>query len=404
MSEGRGPITGAATRRVWAEVDLGAIRHNAAVLARLAAPAELCAVVKAGAYGHGPVEASRAALAGGASWLAVAFVEEGAVLREAAITAPILVLSEPPAEAMTDVVGLGLVPTVYTQAGVEAAAKAVAARRASDPGYRQLPVHVKVDTGMHRVGAPPAAAIEVAIAVEDHDELRLEGLFTHFALADEPDDALTARQADLFDSAVSELAARGVRPPMLHACNSAATVLFPALRHQLVRCGITVYGVGPTAAMGAELGLRPALSLRARISHLTSVAAGEGVSYGHRHRCSQASTVATVPIGYADGLAWRLGCSHGEVLIGGRRRPIAGRVTMDQVMVDCGDDTEVAVGDEVVLLGTQGAQCIDAWEWADRLGTIAYEVLCGIGPRVPRLTVDNGLDRPVSAPGPSGPQ
>jgi len=381
-------VSDADGRRVWAEVDAGAIRHNAAVLARLVAPAELCAVVKAAGYGHGAVDASRAALEGGASWLAVAFAEEGAELRDAGIEAPILLLSEPPADAMVDVVGLGLVPTLYTHIGVEAAAKAVAARRASTPGYDRLPVHVKVDTGMHRVGAPPAEAVEVAAAVAEHDELSLDGLFTHFATADEPGSETAASQAAAFEAAVAALAGRGVRPRLLHACNSAATMLLPAARHSMVRCGITLYGVGPSASLDGQLGLRPALSLRARVSHLTAVPAGDGVSYGHHYRCPTATTVATVPIGYADGLPWRLGCAGGEVLLGGRRRPIAGRVTMDQVMVDCGADGSVAAGDEVVLLGRQGDQAIGAWEWAGRLGTIAYEVLCGIGPRVGRVVVD----------------
>jgi alanine racemase len=369
-------------RPVWAEVDLGAISHNAAALAALAAPARLCAVVKAWAYGHGPAPVARAALEGGASWLAVALVEEGAGLREAGIAAPVLLLSEPPHGAMPDVVALGLTPTVYTHAGVEAAAKAVAA---ADRG--PLGVHVKVDTGMHRVGAAPADAVEMALAVRERPELRLEGLWTHFAVADEPANPFTAEQTDRFDGVVGRLAAHDLRPPLLHLCNSAGTIAHPTARHDLVRCGIALYGVAPAPALEGLVDLRSALSLRARVSYVKRVAAGEGISYGLRHHFTRPTVVATVPIGYADGVPWRLGALGGEVLVRGRRRPIAGSVTMDQITLDCGDDDDVSPGDEVVLLGRQGDESVGAWEWAARLGTIAYEVLCGIGPRVPKRYV-----------------
>jgi alanine racemase len=368
-------------RPVWAEVDLDAVRANTATLAGLAAPAALCAVVKAWAYGHGPVRVARAALEGGASWLAVALVEEGANLRQAGIDAPVLLLSEAPHEAMADVVALGLTPTVYTQAGVEAAAKAVAVHGGGAP----LAVHVKVDTGMHRVGASPDDAVQLALAVQERPELQLGGLWTHFAVADEPDNPFTVAQQAVFDVVVRRLASAGVRPPLLHACNSAGTIAHPGAGYDLVRCGIAVYGVAPSPALVGRVPLRPALSVRARVSLVKQVAGGEGVSYGLRRRFDRPSMVATVPIGYADGVPWRLGVTGGEVLVHGRRRPIAGSVTMDQITVDCGDDHRVEPGDEVVLLGTQGDEHIDAWEWAGRLGTIAYEVLCGIGPRVQRV-------------------
>ena len=375
--------TEAGTRRAWAEVDLGAVQENAAALAALAGPAALGAVVKAGGYGHGAVPVARAALEGGASWLAVALVEEGAELREAGIEAPVLLLSEPPPAAMAEVVAHRLTPTIYTQGGVEAAAKAVAGAGTEAP----LNVHVKVDSGMHRVGAAPEEAVHVATAVHERPELVLEGLWTHFATADEPDPSFTAEQAARFDGVVDRLAAAGVRPRLLHTCNSAGAIAHPWARHDLVRCGLALYGVPPAPALAGRVALRPALSLRARVSLVTSVAAGEGVSYGLRHRVARDSVVATVPIGYADGVPWRLAVNGGEVLVRGRRRPVAGAVTMDQLTVDCGDDHRVAPGDEVVLLGRQGDESVDAWEWADRAGTIAYEILCGIGPRVPRLYV-----------------
>jgi alanine racemase len=370
-------------RRAWAEVDLGAVRHNAALLAELAAPAALCAVVKAAGYGHGSVAVARAALEGGATWLAVAIVEEGEALRRHDIDAPVLLLSEPPAAAMDDVVALALTPTLYTERGVEAAAKAVASA-----GAPPLDVHVKVDTGMHRVGVDPDGAVAIAQAVAERPELNLAGLWTHFAVADEPGNAFTEEQCARFAAVIERLDALGLRPPLVHACNSAGALAVAAAHHDMVRCGIALYGVAPSPAMAAVeavTGLRPALSLRARVSYVRRVPAGEAVSYGLRRPLERESRVATVPVGYADGVPWRLGVTGGEVLIGGRRRPIAGSVTMDQLLVDCGDDEGVLPGDEVVLLGRQGTDQVTAWEWATKVGTIAYEVLCGIGPRVPKV-------------------
>jgi alanine racemase len=347
-----------AARRAWAEVDLAAVRHNASLLAQLVAPAQLCAVVKAGGYGHGSVAVAEAALEGGASWLAVAIVDEGAVLRDHDIEAPILLLSEPPAEAMGDVVGLRLTPTVYTEHGVEAAAKAVAAAEAPP-----LEVHVKVDTGMHRVGAGADATPAVVRAVVERPELHFGGLWTHFAVADDPGSGFTDVQCGRLDAVVAQLAEQGLPPPMVHACNSAGAIAHPGAHHDMVRCGIALYGVAPSMALAAVQpvdGLRPVLSLRAQVSYVREVGAGEAVSYGLRRPLERRSHVATVPIGYADGVPWRLGVEGGEVLLGGRRRPLAGAVTMDQIMVDCGDDEGVLPGDEVVLIGRQGSEHVTA--------------------------------------------
>lgn len=364
-------------RPAWAEVDLGAIRHNATLLRDLVAPATLCAVVKADGYGHGAVPVARAALAGGATILAVALVEEGVALREAGIDAPVLLLSEPPADALRDVVAYGLTPTLYTIKGVEAAAGAAGAKR--------VEVHVKVDTGMHRVGATRADAVAVARAVADAPGLELDGLWTHLAVADEPDDPYTGEQLARFAAARADLARAGLQPRVVHAANSAGAIAHPEARLDMVRCGIALYGYAPAGTVGAELGLRPALSLKARVSYVKELAAGERVSYGLRWRAVADTTLATVPLGYADGVVRRLGATGGVVLIGGERRPLAGTVTMDQVMVDCGPGSPVAAGDEVVLIGSQGDEVITADDWAERLDTISYEVLCGIGPRVPRV-------------------
>ena len=371
-------------RPAWAEIDLAAIRHNARVLRDLVTPAELCAVVKAWGYGHGPVQAAKAALQGGATSLAVALVEEGRQLRNAGIKAPVLLLSEPPAPAMAEVVRSSLTPTVYTEGGVGALSDAVAV----SPRLEPFPVHVKVDTGMHRVGAEPEEAERIALDVAARPELDLRGLWTHFAVADELESSFTAEQLAVFLDVVGRLARRGVRPPVLHAANSAAALCHPSTRLDMVRCGVSVYGLAPSpdvARDGRCSALRPALSLRARVSFVKEVGAGDRLSYGLRYALSRRSVIATVPLGYADGVTRSLSSSGGQVLIGGSRYPIAGSVTMDQVLIDCGPAADVAVGDVVVLLGCQGAEEITAWEWAERTGTIAYEVVCGVSARVPRI-------------------
>ncbi len=364
-------------RAARADVDLGAITHNVMLLRELVAPAGLCAVVKADGYGHGAVVVGQAALAAGATWLGVALVEEGAALREAGIDAPILLLSQPPPTDIEAAVRLGLRISVYTAAGVEATAAAAVVRDTV------AVVHLKVNTGMNRVGAELADVMMLARMIAARPELRLEAVWTHCAVADEPDNPFTDQQLDRLDAVLDELDRAGVVPPMRHAANTAAAIEHPRSRYDLVRAGIGIYGISPAPALDGRLDLRPALALRAEVSMSKLVAAGERISYGLRHRFDRDTWVATVPIGYADGVPRRLSSVGGKVLVGGRRRPIVGTVTMDQLMIDCGED-EVAVGDEVVLIGRQGDEVIAAAEWAAALDTIAYEIVCGIGPRVPR--------------------
>ncbi len=387
-------------RPAWADIDLAAVRHNAGVLCRLAGPAALCAVVKADGYGHGDLPMARAALAGGATWLAVALVEEGVTLRDGGIDAPILLLSEPPAEAMAEAVARGLVPTVYSRGGLEALGRVV-----GDGGLPPLAVHLKVDTGMHRVGADAGDAGALADTIAADPRLRLGAVWTHLAVADGPgpdDRAFTRTQLQRFDAILAGLAAAGHRPGLTHVANSAGTIAVPESRRDLVRCGIALYGVAPTEALAEQLAsapggrLRPVLSLRTRVTFVRDLDSGERPSYGRRRPLARRSTVATAPIGYADGVPRRLFDQGGEVLIRGTRRPLAGVVTMDQIVIDCGPvgAEPVAVGDEVVLLGRQGSEEVTASEWADLLGTISYEVLCDIGPRVPRLLTDDGAGSP----------
>jgi alanine racemase len=368
-------------RPVSADIDLSAIRSNVAILRDLVAPAEVCAVVKADGYGHGAVVTARAALDGGAHLLGVALVAEGAELRAAGIEAPILVLSQASFDELDELVAQRLDATAYTTIGV--ADLAAAARRAGRGPQDPVPVHLKVDTGMRRVGVQPPEVVELARAIVDDPGLHLASVFTHFAVADEPENPFTAEQIRRYEAVLAELAAEGIEVPCRHAANSAGALAHPEARFDLVRVGILVYGIAPSRDVPGPPGLQPAMALRARVSHVKRVAEGEGISYGHQYRTPCETTIATVPLGYADGVPRRLSSTEGRVLIGGEHRPIAGTITMDQFLVDCGD-LPVAVGDEVVLLGEQGGASIGAEEWADRLGTIAYEIICGISPRVPR--------------------
>ncbi len=326
------------------EVDLDAIRHNVGRLVTLAGGAEVCAVVKADAYGHGAEAVARAAVEAGATWLAVALAEEGLQLRDAGIDARILVLSEPPVAAIADLLAADLTPTVYRE-------PFIAALDAQGQGRgRPVPVHLKVDTGMARVGVPPdhwqARFEQVATA----EGVELEGLCTHLARADEPPVDTTSQQLAAFDRAIDQAARVGLHARLTHAANTAGVLLHPRSHHVLVRPGIGVYGLSPSSEVyAAEHGLCPALRLVSEVSFAKHVVAHTPVSYGHRWRAPEDGWVATVPIGYADGVPRRL-TNRVQVLLAGRRRPVIGTITMDQLMVWCGDE-EPVVGDEVVLLG-----------------------------------------------------
>lgn len=380
------------SRPAWAEVDLAAIVHNTAVIARLVSPSRLCAVVKAHAYGHGGPEVATAALAGGAQSLAVALVDEGVELRQHGVEGPVLLLSECAEDAMETALANGLTPTLYSVEGIEQLARA--ARKLD----RRTSVHVKVDTGMHRIGARAEDIPTLLRVIADDPFLDFEGLWTHLAVADghsADDRAFTLGQLDAFDRLVAGLSGAGICADVTHVANTAGAIAFPNSRYGMVRCGIGLYGYLPSEAVTGAFHaisegetLRPAMSLRARVVSVRMLDAGERPSYGRLRPLPQRALVATVPLGYADGVPRGLfsrGCS---VLIGGRRRPLAGMVTMDQIMVDCEGDNSVRPGDEVVLLGRQGEEEITADEWAQSLGTISYEILCGIGPRVPRIAVN----------------
>ena len=376
-----------------AEIDLDAIRHNVETLRERVAPAALWAVVKANGYGHGGVDVARAAISAGAEGVCVALVQEGIELRRAGIDAPILLLSEQPPELAAAIVGHRLTPTVYRREFLDALV-------AEEPSG--LPVHLLVDTGMQRVGAHPHAAASMASAiVQRSPAVRLAGVYTHLAVADQTDQESTAdtgAQLDRLERVVEQLGDQipGIGGPgggvLVHAANSAGALCHERARLSMVRVGIAMYGISPGPDVDDLCAdLRPAIELRARVSFVKQVRSGSRISYGLRHRFERDTTVATIPVGYADGVPRRLWNRGGEVLIGGRRCPIVGVVTMDQIMVDCGD-ADVRVGDDVVLLGEQGGERIRPEDWARSLDTIGYEIVCGISgrvPRVPRRSIDD---------------
>jgi alanine racemase len=358
-------------RPTFVRVDLEAIRHNIRCLKP--ASSELMAVVKANAYGHGAAPVAEAALEAGATWLGVALVEEGVLLRSAGIEAPILVLSEFPPGSEEEALAANLTPSLYSDGGLTRLLQAA--------DGEPVAVHVKVDTGMHRVGVYPPEDAAAFIARVVDSGLQVQGLWTHFARSEE-DEVTTKEQLDRLLNVAGQVRAAGVAPRYVHAANSGAVIRHPEAHLDLVRPGIAIYGLEPGPGVGADLGLRPALSWHSAVSFVKRLPAGERVSYGHRYRLDRDAWVATVPVGYADGYP-RLLSSRADVLIGGRRCRVAGGVTMDQLIVDCGD-LEPEPGDPVVLLGRQGTEEIAAAELAALSDTVAYEIVTRIGPRVPR--------------------
>lgn len=353
-------------RPTYAEIDLEAVKRNVGALAALITPSFVCTVVKADAYGHGDVPVANAALAAGARFLAVALVEEGVRLREAGIEAPIIVLSEPPHQDAAQVAEWSLQPTVYSDEFVEALVGAGVT----------MPVHLKLDTGMHRVGAAPNQVEALVGTIRRSSNLELASIWTHFSVADQ-DTVYTRVQIERFDEVTASLDV-----PMRHLANTAGAVLFPDARRDLCRIGLGTYGLHPCVETKDIIDLTPAMRVVTHVSHVQHLQEGERPSYGRVREIVTPSTVVTAPIGYADGFSRTL-TRDGVALIGGRRFALAGTVTMDQIVIDVGDE-DIDVGEEVVLLGAQGAEEIPAEEWARALGTISYEIVCSIGPRVPR--------------------
>jgi len=368
-------------RPLWASVALEAVSGNVREIRRLVGEKPLImAVVKAEAYGHGAVQVAARTLAAGATWLGVSLPEEGINLRAAGIEAPILILSPLQLSQAAPVAAHGLAATICQHESAEALSRAAVAFG------RIAEVHLKVDTGMGRVGIGPEAAVTFASQLAELPGLKLGGVFSHLAKADEEDKSHALRQIETFMQVCASLRAAGIDPGLCHLANSAAIVALPQSHLDLVRAGIILYGLKPSAGMLMPgVSLQPALSLAARVIFVKRVPSGTGISYGLTYRTPRSATIATIPIGYADGWS-RLLSDKAEVLIHGRRYPIVGRICMDQCMVNLGDD-DADVGDEAVLIGRQGGEEITAEEVAEKLGTINYEVVCMIGDRVPRVYV-----------------
>lgn len=362
---------------LWAEVDVAKIKRNVASLRSLLPPAtRLLAVVKANGYGHGDAPVAAAAVEGGAEWLGVARVDEGRSLRDSGISNSVLLLAEPPPTSIDAVFDLDLTPTVYSE-DLALELSSHAQRRNTNRS-----VHLKVDTGMHRYGVQPEDFVSFFDRVAGLKGLEIAGIWSHFAVAEDVLNPYTKQQYARFLDILDALGTR-VDGLIKHLANSAGTITFPEAHLDMVRAGIAVYGIHPSRDLAERIPLEPALSFKSRVGHVKRLAMGEAISYGQTYSLPRDATVVTIPCGYADGLRRALS-NKGAVLIGGKRYQICGNITMDHFLVDVGDD-EIEVADEAVMIGRQGGNEITAHEIADLLGTIPYEVVCGISARVPRF-------------------
>jgi len=359
----------------WVEVDLAAIAENVEQMRRLTSVAVM-AVVKANGYGHGLVPVAERAIKAGADWCGVARIDEALELRAAHIDAPILVLGDTPINRFPEAIAARISLTIFRAVHVEAL------RGVAQSSQRAAKVHLKVDTGMSRLGASPEEAFGLLIELGEIHGVDIEGLFTHFARADEPRVATTEHQDRLFRELVERVEAAGMRPKWVHASNSAAALTRPSARYDMVRPGIALYGMDPSAEVRLPSGFRRAITWKARITQIRQLPPGTGVSYGHAYVTTGEERIGVVPVGYGDGYRREDG---NRVLVKGRQVPVRGRVCMDQLMIDLTDLPDVEVGEEVVLLGEQGSGLIEASDLAAIWGTINYEVTCGLSARVPRL-------------------
>ncbi len=370
--------------RVWAEVDLDALRFNFKQIKGMVSPStRVLAVVKANAYGHGAVMCAQTLLSAGADYLAVATIEEALELRKADILAPILILGNTSVRFVDDLVENDITAAVYSN---------IFAQALSDAACRlnkQAKVHLKLNTGMERIGFGPEQVEEMA-RISRLPGLFIEGAFTHLACADEEDSSSVHTQYQRFIGAIEKLSDLGVQIPIRHILNSAGIFDFPEYQLDMVRPGIILYGYYPSDYIHKERAeLRPVMSLKARVTHVHTLPKGAGISYGWTYRATEDVRVATVPIGYADGFS-RLLSNRGHMLAGGKMAPIIGRICMDQCMIDISSGHTIDVGDEITIIGKAGEAAITADDLAAHIGTISYEILCAIGRRVPRLYVEGG--------------
>jgi alanine racemase len=367
--------------RAWVEIDVGAIAHNVHQLRSLLSPqTELLSVIKADAYGHGAVTVAKAVLQAGASWLGVATIPEGIELRKAGLTAPILVLgatNQP--DQVESLMRWHLQPTLCTPKQALIFAETVGERR-------KLPVHLKIDTGMSRLGTPWQEAQEFIELVQRYPNLPIASIYSHCATADELDQTEMWRQQERFEAVLAKTNLRYNPQIKLHFANSAATLSDRRLHYDMVRTGLATYGLYPAEHLKTQIRLKPALQVKARITQLKTIQAGTGVSYNYRFVADREMRIATIGIGYADGVPRNLS-NKLKAMINGKFVSQLGAITMDQIVLDVSEIPQVEVGDVVTLLGRDGALEISADDWANALGTISWEILCGFKDRLPRVTI-----------------
>ncbi|NJN03068.1 MAG: alanine racemase [Leptolyngbyaceae cyanobacterium SL_1_1] len=376
--------------RAWVEINLGALKHNVEQLrASLGAKTDLMAVVKADAYGHGAVTVAKTAVQAGASWLGVATVPEGIELRQANLKAPILVMGavNTPEEVRV-MAQWQLQPTVVTPKQALIFSDILAG---DWQGRSPLPVHLKLDTGMSRLGHPWQQAAAFYQFVRRLPQLKISSIYSHLATADEPDPTFMQTQQQRFETAIAELQLQGFQPPRLHLANSAAMLADSSLHYDLVRVGLALYGLYPAPHLNKAVSLRPVMQVKARITHLKQIEPGTGVSYGHQFIADRLMRIAVVGIGYADGVP-RLLSNRLTALIRGQRVQQIGTITMDQLMLDVTHLPNLQEGDIVTLLGRDRQGQITAEDWANMLGTISWEILCGFKHRLPRILVESACE------------
>jgi alanine racemase len=372
------------SQRAWVEIDLGALSDNVKQLVRFLSPrTQLMAVVKADAYGHGAVTVAKTALEAGASWLGVATVPEGIQLREGGIKAPILILGATnTAEQIHAIAHWKLQPTLCSPKQALIFSNTLEAIKYNFP----LPVHIKLDTGMSRLGTDWQQAGDFVQLVQGLPHLDIASIYSHLATADSPDPAIMEEQHRRFEEAIAQIKSRGIKIPSLHLANSAATLADPRLHYDMVRAGLAIYGLYPAPHLQNKIKLRPVLQLKARVTHVKTIAAGTGVSYGHKFIAPREMRIAVVGIGYADGVPRSLS-QQMQVLLRCQRLQQIGTITMDQLMIDVSSIPDVQEGEIVTLLGEQGRETITADDWANQLNTISWEILCGFKHRLPRVAV-----------------
>lgn len=373
-------------KRTWAEVDLDAIAHNMREIRKITDPkSQIMAVVKADGYGHGFMEVTKTLLENGADRLAVAIPEEGKQLRKRGINVPVLLLSATMEDDIEEIIDLDLTTNVFSYEFAEVISRAAEKKR------KTANIHIKLDTGMSRIGFvisdDNSEVIEEIIKISKLPYINIEGLFSHFSTSDEADDSYTRLQFKRFMSVADALEEKGLHIPIKHICNSAGIMMYPEMHLDMVRPGVILYGMYPSDEVDkSKLNLIPAMTLKSRITYVKEVEEGRGVSYGKEYITDRKTKIATVPVGYADGYLRRI-AQHGEMIVKGVKVPIIGRICMDQCMIDVTDVHNIERGDEAIIFGREGITVDDVAKWC---GTINYEVSCMISKRIPRIYTKDG--------------